>query len=80
MVELARRGGKDVLVQFERAGIVLARGSSPSVIASVCCEAVWKVLRRYIRNVLLRHLSLFLIKESENPARCRRFAAVTRNE
>jgi hypothetical protein len=50
------------------------------MIAFVCCEAVWKVLRRYIRNVSLRHLSLFLIKESENPARCRRFAAVTRNE
>ena len=29
MDELTRRGGKDVLVQFERAGIVLARWIEP---------------------------------------------------
>ena len=48
--------------------------------AVVCDHSEKNVLRRYMRKVLLLQRSLFWMKELENLAQWRRFAAVTRME
>ena len=63
-------------MQFEGSGDASIGRVEAECDAFMCWLAMWKVLHRYMRNVLLSHRRRFLVYESENQARWRRLAAV----